>query len=107
MLLDYVKYALCPEVGFVHNSSAQCAAVDMSLLPFLPSNGVLFVVFFVLGNSYLSWKGVEVVGAAAIFFIAFVLLPFAVMCVWALPRVEPSRWFRERPFETKSTPDDI
>jgi len=101
MLLDYIRYVVCPGVL----AGQVCEPIDSSLLSFLPSNGVLFVIFFVLANTYLSWKGVEVVGAAAIILVAFVLLPFVVMCFWGLPHVDPSIWLRDRPFESPSISD--
>lgn len=68
-----------------------------SMVPVLASGwprGV-FLTVFSLGLSYFNYRGLHVVGQAAVGMTAFILAPFVIMCVIALPQVEPSNWFQQ------------
>lgn len=45
-----------------------------------------------LGLTYLNYRGLHVVGKAAIVMTGFTLLPFAIMCLAGIPHVQPSNW---------------
>eukprot|EP00898_Chlorokybus_atmophyticus_P002314 jgi/Chlat1/3083/Chrsp21S03331 len=47
----------------------------------------------------LNWRGLVVVGNTAVAVAAFSLLPFCLMIVLGLPRLEPARWWPESGFD--------
>lgn len=51
---------------------------------------VLFTVSITL--SYLNYRGLHVIGNAAVASTAFIIVPFVVMGVMAVPQLEPSNW---------------
>lgn len=55
----------------------------------------VFLTVFSLGLSYFNYRGLHVVGQAAVGMTAFILAPFVIMCVMALPQVQPSNWFQQ------------
>eukprot|EP00635_Sarcinochrysidales_sp_CCMP3193_P000644 CAMPEP_0118918642 /NCGR_PEP_ID=MMETSP1166-20130328/18043_1 /TAXON_ID=1104430 /ORGANISM="Chrysoreinhardia sp, Strain CCMP3193" /LENGTH=543 /DNA_ID=CAMNT_0006858979 /DNA_START=11 /DNA_END=1643 /DNA_ORIENTATION=- len=55
-----------------------------------------FTLGFVVALTYLCHRGLDLTGTSAIFLTAFVLAPFVVMVLAAIPELEPSRWFRVR-----------
>lgn len=101
MLMDYVRYAVCPEPAehfFAEARHAYCEPLDARLLSFFPSNGVLVMVAFVLFISWLNWRGLKFVGPTTIACVIFVLLPIAVLCFMGLPNLHPTEWLRTEPF---------
>lgn len=58
--------------------------------------GILRVVVLVgvnMGLTYLNYRGLHVVGNAAIGMTVFTLLPFIIMCLAGIPHVDPKNWF--------------
>lgn len=53
---------------------------------------VVAVLAITAALTYLNYRGLTIVGWAAVGLGAFSLLPFVVMALFALPHVEPSRW---------------
>ncbi|KAF3655988.1 Polyamine transporter PUT1 [Capsicum annuum] len=51
------------------------------------------ILVFVVALTYLNYRGLTVVGWVATALAIFTLLPFIVMGLIALPKLEPSRWF--------------
>eukprot|EP01018_Ginkgo_biloba_P008375 Gb_04957 [translate_table: standard] len=72
LFLDYLKSAI-PEVG--------------SGIP-----RIVAILAITAALTYLNYRGLTIVGWAAVCLGVFSLLPFCVMAIFALPRLEPSRW---------------
>ncbi|KAL4444379.1 hypothetical protein ABPG75_012116 [Micractinium tetrahymenae] len=53
-----------------------------------------FLVGLNVALSYLNYRGLHVVGEAAIGMTIFMLLPFVALCLLGLPHVQPSRWLQ-------------
>ena len=51
---------------------------------------------FVSVLTWLQWRGLSLTGRATLFLSLFVLAPFAVLVLIALPSVRPTRWLRAR-----------
>jgi amino acid transporter len=47
-----------------------------------------------LGLTYMNYRGLHVVGKAAIAMTAFTLLPFVLMCLLGIPHVQPKNWLQ-------------
>ena len=52
-----------------------------------------FLVALNLGLTYMNYRGLHVVGNAAIGMTIFTLLPFVLMCFLGAPHVQPANWF--------------
>lgn len=53
---------------------------------------IIAVIVLVLALTYMNYRGLTIVGWAAILLGIFSLLPFMVMGVIAIPRIKPTRW---------------
>ena len=64
------------------------------VLPILESGffRLLVLVALNVGLTYMNYRGLHVVGNAAIGMTVFTLLPFAFLCIFGLPHVKPSNW---------------
>lgn len=67
-----------------------------AVLPVLESfwPRLAFLVGLNVALSYLNYRGLHVVGEAAIGMTIFTLLPFVALCLLGLPHVQPSRWLQ-------------
>nr|AGT16030.1 permease [Saccharum hybrid cultivar R570] len=54
----------------------------------------LEVLIFAVALTYMNYTGLTVIGWVAVFLGVFSLLPFLVMGLVAIPRIEPSRWIQ-------------
>ena len=54
---------------------------------------MLFLVGLNVGLTYMNYRGLHVVGGAAVIMTIFVLLPFALLCLLGAPHVTPANWF--------------
>jgi len=98
MLRDYSVYAICPTLTGSMSAPVYCAPLDTHLLPFLPTNGTLVMIAFVLAISWLNWRGLKVVGNVVFVLVIAVLIPFVVLSVWGISQhFNPSEWTRDRP----------
>lgn len=52
----------------------------------------LFLVSLNLALTYLNYRGLHVVGEAAVAMTIFTMLPFAALCILGLPHVKPANW---------------
>jgi amino acid transporter len=52
----------------------------------------LAVLIFTVALTYMNYRGLTVIGWVTVFLGVFPLLPFLVMGLVAIPRIEPSRW---------------
>lgn len=50
------------------------------------------VIALTFALTYLSYRGLSIVGVAAVVIGVFSILPFVVMCLVSIPKVEPLRW---------------
>jgi amino acid transporter len=57
-----------------------------------PLPRALFVAGFVAGLTYLCHRGLDLTGRSAVALTAFVLAPFGVLVVVAIPTLRPARW---------------
>lgn len=96
LFVAYLKYVLCP-VDLDDDTSVECPALDAALHPFLPSNRTVIVVITSCALTYLSWRGLDFVGKVAGGLTIFMLLPFVIICMLGLPRLDPAKWFRFGP----------
>ncbi|PRW20630.1 putative polyamine transporter isoform A [Chlorella sorokiniana] len=55
---------------------------------------MVFLIGFNAALTYLNYRGLHVVGDAAIGMTVFTLLPFVVICLLGLPHVKPANWVR-------------
>lgn len=53
---------------------------------------VASVIALTFALTYLSYRGLSIVGVAAVVIGVFSILPFVVMCLVSIPKVEPLRW---------------
>ncbi|CAG7911929.1 unnamed protein product [Brassica rapa] len=53
---------------------------------------VASVITLTFALTYLNYRGLSVVGVAAVMIGVFSILPFVVMCLVSIPKVEPLRW---------------
>lgn len=60
--------------------------------PSLPRTPLILIITSTL--TFLNYRGLHIVGFAAVALTVFSLSPFVVMSVLALPRMKPSRWVR-------------
>eukprot|EP00890_Picochlorum_soloecismus_P000529 jgi/Picsp_1/1477/NSC_04955-R1_neutral amino acid transport protein len=65
------------------------------VVPVLETGFLRFLVLITvnLGLTYLNYRGLHVVGNAAIGMTIFTLLPFGIMCLVGIPHIEPKNWF--------------
>ncbi|CAL5003882.1 unnamed protein product [Urochloa decumbens] len=104
----WVSSALGPFWGFQQGWAKWLSGViDNALYPVLfldyvkssvPALGgglprTLAVLILTVALTYMNYRGLTIVGWVAVFLGVFSLLPFLVMGLIAIPRVEPSRWF--------------
>src|SRR5437867_12310959 len=103
---QWVKRAFGPAWGFCNGwLSWMYSLIDMALYPvlflqylhyFLPGLGGagawLVALALIWGATWLNLRGTRVVGAASGWFVAAVLLPFAILAVWGLVQ-----WLSARP----------
>eukprot|EP00929_Paragymnodinium_shiwhaense_P061419 TRINITY_DN30679_c0_g1_i2.p1 TRINITY_DN30679_c0_g1~~TRINITY_DN30679_c0_g1_i2.p1 ORF type:complete len:493 (-),score=39.49 TRINITY_DN30679_c0_g1_i2:33-1511(-) len=89
LFVAYLKYVLCPDVA---TGDAPCPVLDNPPLQHLPSNRILLEVAVSVSLSYVSWRGLELVGKLAGILTVFMLAPFVVICVAGLPRMHMSKW---------------
>ncbi|CAH2034790.1 unnamed protein product [Thlaspi arvense] len=104
----WVSSALGPFWGFqVGWMKWLCGVIDNALYPVLfldylksaipvLSTGlprVASILFLTLLLTYLNYRGLTIVGWTAVFMGVFSMLPFAVMTLVSIPKLEPSRWF--------------
>ncbi|KAL0736520.1 hypothetical protein Bca4012_012730 [Brassica carinata] len=63
-------------------------------LPVLSSGlpRVVSVLALTVALTYLNYRGLSIVGVAAVLLGVFSILPFVVMCLISIPKVEPLRW---------------
>ncbi|CAD6246777.1 unnamed protein product [Miscanthus lutarioriparius] len=103
----WVSSALGPFWGF-HKGWAKwlSGVIDNALYPVLvldylkssvPALGgglprTIAVLIFTVALTYMNYRGLTVIGWVAVFLGVFSLLPFLVMGLVAIPRIEPSRW---------------
>ncbi len=52
----------------------------------------VFLVGLNLALTYINWRGLGVIGHAAVGMAIFTLLPFVVMTVLGAPHVDPRKW---------------
>merc|ERR1719215_1442898 len=98
MLLDYLRYALCPSGQLLDALPPHCSPLDDRFLPFMPTNGTNVLLLFVLAMTWMNYRGLKLVGTASAIFVIFVMLPFVVLCAGSLPHLQPSEWLRTKPF---------
>ncbi|KAI8466644.1 MAG: amino acid permease-domain-containing protein [Monoraphidium minutum] len=55
---------------------------------------VVFVVCLSIALTYMNYRGLQVVGGAAVTTTVFITAPFLLLCAFALPRADPSNWLR-------------
>jgi len=105
----WVSSALGPFWGFQQGWAKWLSGViDNALYPVLfldyvkssvPALGgglprTLAVLILTVALTYMNYRGLTIVGWVAVFLGVFSLLPFFVMGVIAIPRIEPSRWLQ-------------
>lgn len=86
-----VGYSIIPSssISSASSSSSWCIVVLMPC-SFFPCRVVLVLVN--LGLTYMNYRGLHVVGNAAIGMTIFTLLPFVIMCFAGVPHVDPGNW---------------
>lgn len=104
----WVSSALGPYWGFQQGWMKWLSGViDNALYPVLlldylksgiPALGegwprILAVLLLTVALTYMNYRGLTIVGCVAVFLGVFSLLPFVVMGLIAIPKIEPSRWF--------------
>ncbi|KAG8046592.1 hypothetical protein GUJ93_ZPchr0008g13619 [Zizania palustris] len=104
----WVSSALGPFWGFQQGWAKWLSGViDNALYPVLfldyvkssiPALGsglprTLAVLILTVALTYMNYRGLTIVGWVSVFLGVFSLLPFFVMGLIAIPRIEPSRWF--------------
>uniref|UniRef100_A0A1J3HJI6 Putative polyamine transporter n=1 Tax=Noccaea caerulescens TaxID=107243 RepID=A0A1J3HJI6_NOCCA len=104
----WVSSALGPFWGFqVGWMKWLCGVIDNALYPVLfldylksaipsLSNGlprVASILILTLLLTYLNYRGLTIVGYTAVLMGVFSMLPFAVMTLVSIPKLEPRRWF--------------
>ncbi|KAG9445372.1 hypothetical protein H6P81_016712 [Aristolochia fimbriata] len=104
----WVSSALGPYWGFQQGWMKWLSGViDNALYPVLfldylksaiPAFGgglprVIAVIVIIVGLTYMNYRGLTIVGWVAVLLGVFSLLPFLVMGLVAVPKLEPSRWF--------------
>ncbi|KAG9148147.1 hypothetical protein Leryth_014073 [Lithospermum erythrorhizon] len=98
----WVSSALGPFWGFQQGWWKWLSGViDNALYPvlfldYLKSDGlprIVAVLLLTVALTYLNYRGLTIVGWAAILLGVFSLLPFLVMGLISIPKLEPSRWF--------------
>ncbi|CAH8389716.1 unnamed protein product [Eruca vesicaria subsp. sativa] len=57
----------------------------------LPRANAVLALTFAL--TYVNYRGLSIVGLTAVLLGVFSILPFVVMCLMSVPKVEPLRWF--------------
>jgi amino acid transporter len=98
MLVDYINFAICPDkVDGRSLVTVECGFMQEHMASFLPQNSTLIISGFILVASFLNWRGLKLVGPAAVVLVFFLLLPFVVLCMVGLPYMKPSRWFLDSP----------
>ncbi|KIY95241.1 Arginine/agmatine antiporter [Monoraphidium neglectum] len=55
---------------------------------------VAFVVCLSVALTYMNYRGLQVVGNAALTTTLFIIAPFVLLCAFAAPRVDPSNWLK-------------
>ncbi|MCE0481868.1 hypothetical protein HAX54_039965 [Datura stramonium] len=83
--------------GVVDNALYPVLFLDYikSAVPAL-ANGLprtIAILVLIIALTYLNYRGLTIVGWVATALAIFTLLPFAIMGLIALPKLEPSRWF--------------
>lgn len=71
-----------------------------SSVPALAAGGAarsVSVLALTAGLTYLNYRGLTIVGGVAVFLGVFSILPFAVMGLLSIPRLEPPRWLAVPP----------
>ena len=62
--------------------------------PIFAEGPVRFIALLVItvGLTYLNYRGLTIVGITAVILTGFSLLPFVVLALLAIPKIQPSRW---------------
>ncbi|CAA6659204.1 unnamed protein product [Spirodela intermedia] len=99
----WVSSALGPFWGFQQGWMKWLSGViDNALypIPAVAAGGAarsISVLALTAALTYLNYRGLTIVGGVAVFLGVFSILPFAVMGLLSIPRLEPSRWLAAPP----------
>ena len=89
----YTDFLPCCEPGAGTGSSVAFFAQSFLLTLSLARSVVLFSVSIAL--SFLNYRGLHIIGNAAVASTVYIIIPFVVLAVLALPHVEPRHWVHE------------
>jgi amino acid transporter len=90
-LLNYA-HLLPSDLAFVWSSPLETATQELTGMC-LRRRVVLFSVSIAL--SFLNYRGLHIIGNAAVASTVYIIIPFVVLAVLALPHVEPRHWVHE------------
>lgn len=107
MFVAHFRYIVCPLPSDKDIDGVSCPIMDTQLAWFMPTGQHICVLVFIFLLSFCNWRSLEIVGKVAVVLTIFLLLPFCILCIVGIPKVQPSAWLRIKPADSSGGGDEI